>query len=140
MNSDNVTSLRRPDGSRPALREVIPNAPTELPRCPLTGLVVWDKEAVMARTSEALYRHLGPRNTAGELANTLGRRESTAGARAILERRNTPALHDFVRLHHTPALGDPFTRAVLGLPDNPDLTRAIALLEQLENELRREGR
>lgn len=137
--TDKVVHFNRPDGTRPALREVMANSPTEFPQCPLTELLIWDKEAVMARISAALYRHAGPSNTAGVLTRALGR-ESVAGVKAWLERRNTPSAAALVQLHYTEGFGEPFTRAWLGLPENPDLTRAIALLQQLESELLKEGR
>lgn len=108
------------------------------PKCPVTGLAIWDKDAVMARLSGALYRHFGPYNTADAVREAVGR-DSARCPKDWLLRTETPPLADYVRLYHAPGCGDPFHRLVMGLPEKPDLARAAELLRRLEDELLREG-
>ena len=103
--------------TQPRLREVMTNSDMNLP-------APCERDAVAERFSDACYRHLGARDTAGRLADITGQNPRTT--KAYLLRDNTPTLPAYSRLVLT--LGDAFHRDVMGLP--PDVERE-ELLKQV---------
>ena len=105
--------------TQPRLREVSRNDAT-----PSRG----PDEAMNERIA-AYIRRVWPENTAAKLATALGRMESTAGARAVIDCRRAMTLSDFRRLYDHPQFGMPFVREAFGLP--PD-TERDELLKQVD--------
>lgn len=130
-----VHRLSGVNGYRPVLREVMENAPTGLPRCPLNpDLPVWDKRAIRERLMAALRDHFGRSNTAGNIGREM-RRNSDYAVNAWLDGRNTPTLDGYCHLVHL--RGTPFHNQVMGLPPEPDRDELIKQVEFLKHLIRK---
>lgn len=123
----NIRPISDTQGYRPALREVMRKDAT-YSRGP-------DDE--MNERIAAYIRRVWPEHTAAKLAGALGRKESTAGARAVIECRRALTLSDFKKLFEHPRFGMPFVRDAFGLPPDPERDELIRQVEYLKHCIRK---